>query len=57
MIDFVSQNGGTVLVSIVLILIVMFNVKKLCKEKSTCGCGCSNCPSNGNCHKPISGER
>lgn len=51
MIEFLFQNGGTILVSILLVLVVIFNVKKLCKEKTTCGCGCSNCPSSGICHK------
>jgi len=48
--EFLYQNGGTILISIVLLLIVIFNVKKLCKEKSTCGCGCETCASRGICH-------
>jgi len=51
MIEFFYQNGGTILVSIILTLIVVFNVKKLCTEKSTCGCGCKECSSNRICHK------
>jgi len=48
--EFLCQNGGTILVSVFLTLIVIFNVKKLCKEKSTCGCGCRDCSSSSACH-------
>ena len=51
MIEFFYQNGGTILVSVILMLVVAFNVKKLCREKSTCGCGCKDCPSSGMCHR------
>jgi len=48
--EFLYQNGGTILITFILICIVTFNVKKLCKEKSTCGCSCKDCPSGGICH-------
>lgn len=51
MIEFFIQNGGSILVSILLLLVVIFNVKKLCKEKSVCGCSCKDCPSSGICHQ------
>lgn len=47
---FLYQNGGTILVCVLLTLAVIYNVKKLCKEKSTCGCSCKDCPSGGVCH-------
>lgn len=47
---FLIQNGGTILVCVLLTLAVIYNVRKLCKEKSICGCGCKDCPSNGACH-------
>lgn len=43
MVDFFYENGGTILVSVFLLLVVIYNVKKLCKEKNICGCSCSNC--------------
>lgn len=49
--EFLYQNGGTILVSIVLLLIVIFNIKKIRREKSTCGCGCETCVSREICHK------
>ncbi len=49
--EFFYENGGTILVSIALLLVVIFNVKKLCKEKNTCGCMCKDCPSSSACHK------
>lgn len=53
MIEFFIQNGGTILVSLILMLVVVFNVKKLCREKSTCGCSCKDCPSGGACCKNL----
>ena len=49
--EFLYQNGGTILIGLILSLIVIFNIKKLCREKSTCGCSCKDCTSYGICHK------
>ena len=49
MMEFFYKYGGTILVSTFLIFLVIFIVKKMLKEKSTCGCGCKDCPSNGEC--------
>ena len=51
MIEFFYQNGGTILVSIILMIVVVFNIKKLCREKNTCGCSCKDCSLNSDCHK------
>ena len=48
--EFFYENAGTILISSMLILVVIYNVKKLCKEKSTCGCSCKDCPAAGTCH-------
>jgi len=48
--EFLYQNGGTILISVILLSIVIFNIKRLCRVKSTCGCGCENCASRGICH-------
>ena len=55
MLDFLSNNWGTILiggiiaVAVVLVIIKMYRDKK--KGRSSCGCNCSNCPSSGTCHK------
>lgn len=51
--EFFYENGGTILISFMLILVVVYNVKKLCKEKSTCGCNCSNCSFGGCCNSDV----
>ena len=51
--DFVTENLGTVIVGAILTLIVfsvlamMIRNKK--KGKSSCSCGCSECPFSGKC--------
>lgn len=40
--------GAIVLAAVVLILVNMIKDRK--KGKSSCGCGCANCPSSGMCH-------
>lgn len=50
MMEFIAHNGGTILVSFILMIVVVFNIKKICKEKSTCGCSCKDCSSSGSCH-------
>lgn len=46
---------STVIISLVLLAIVCGIVAKMTKDKkegkSSCGCGCSGCPMNGECHK------
>ena len=55
MLDFFAQNWGTILVSAVLLAVVVLIITKLCRDrkkgKSSCGCGCENCPSAGMCQK------
>ena len=51
MIEFFYKLGGTILVSVLLIILVIFIVKKMLTEKSTCGCGCKDCPSNNTCSR------
>lgn len=54
MLTFLMQNGGTILVTLVLAAIVVLIVYRLVKNKkagkSSCGCGCSNCAASGQCH-------
>ena len=55
MLKMITDNLGTIIVSLILILIVAAiiagMVKKRKQGKSTCGCGCANCAMKGMCHK------
>lgn len=55
MLDFLVNNWGTLLIGAVLAAAVVLAVFKLYRDrkkgKSSCGCGCSSCPSSGLCHK------
>ncbi len=55
MLGFLSANIGTIVVSVVLLVIVFLAVRSMIvakkKGKSTCGCGCANCAMSGTCHK------
>jgi hypothetical protein len=55
MIDWIMNNIGTIVVSLILIVIVGLAagsiIRKKIKGESTCGCGCSSCPASGACHK------
>lgn len=54
MIIWLSENIGTIIVSIILILIVASVIIKMVRDKkkgkSSCGCGCSSCAMSGACH-------
>ena len=54
MLHFFVANSGTIIVSIILLGLVGLAVHNLIsdkrKGKTTCGCGCANCPSAGICH-------
>lgn len=54
MLTWLGENLATILTSILLIVIVVLVVRSMIKAKkegkSSCGCGCSNCPMGGSCH-------
>ncbi len=54
MLNFFISTIGTIIVSLILLIIVGFAVRSLISNKkngkSSCGCGCANCPSAGICH-------
>ena len=56
MFQWISENTGTVIVSIVLIALVTGIIIRLRKDKkqgkTSCGGNCSCCPMSGSCHKP-----
>ena len=55
MINFLLSNIGTIVISLVILLVILAIIVKLVRDKkkgkSSCGCGCENCPSAGMCHK------
>ena len=55
MLQWIGENAGTVIVSIVLIALMTGIVIRMRKDrsqgKSSCGCNCGCCPMAGSCHK------
>ena len=54
MLAFISDNIATIIICAVLIAavaaIIVGMVKNRKKGKSSCGCGCADCPMGGTCH-------
>ena len=52
-----SENIGTIGVSLVLILIVALIIRGMIRDKkkgkSSCGCKCSHCPMSASCRKTL----
>jgi len=55
MINFIISNLATIIISAVLVavavLIIVKTIKNKKNGKTSCGCGCSGCPSSEFCHK------
>ena len=55
MLKLIADNAGTILVSLLLILLVLGILTVLHRDrkqgKSTCGGSCGSCPMGGACHK------
>lgn len=55
MLAWITENIGTILLCLALILLVCAIVWKLVRDrkkgKTACGCGCQNCAMSGECHK------
>ncbi|MBR0514517.1 MAG: FeoB-associated Cys-rich membrane protein [Clostridia bacterium] len=55
MFQWIGNNAGTVLISLILIGLVAAIIIRLRKDrkqgKSVCGCNCGSCPMAGSCHK------
>ncbi len=55
LIEFLKNNLGTIAVLIIVLAMVAALVYKLIKDKragkSSCSCGCSDCPMSGKCHE------
>ena len=55
MLEWISENLFTLIISVLLAAVVFFILRKLVRDrkrgKSSCGCGCESCPMSGSCHK------
>ena len=56
MLDWITENLSTIVVSLILVLVVAAIIRKLVRDKkkgkSSCGCNCAHCAMAGSCHKP-----
>ena len=56
MLNWITENLSTIIVSLVLVLIGAAIIRKLVRDKkkgkSSCGCNCAHCAMAGSCHKP-----
>lgn len=54
MIAWLTQNLATILTGAVLlaaaVAAILYLIRAKKRGKSACGCGCSQCPMNGECH-------
>ncbi|MEE0859143.1 MAG: FeoB-associated Cys-rich membrane protein [Acutalibacteraceae bacterium] len=54
MISWFVANIGTIILCLVLVVIVALIISNMIKNKkqgkTSCGCGCQNCPMSGSCH-------
>lgn len=54
MLQWMSANGGTILISLALAGIVALIIRSLLRQKrqgkSSCGCNCAHCAMYGACH-------
>ena len=57
MFQWISENAGTILVTILLIALVFGIAVSLRRDKkqgkSSCGANCGCCPMSGSCHKAV----
>ena len=55
MLTWLTENLGTIIISLVLVGIVTAIIVKMVKNKkqgkTSCGCGCQDCAMNKTCHK------
>lgn len=55
MLAWICGNISTIVVCVVLLAVVALIIAGMVREKkkgkSSCGCGCANCPMSGSCHQ------
>ena len=61
MLSFLADNWGSITVLLIVAVAVVFVIAKMIsdrkKGRSSCGCGCENCPSAGMCHSKTNTNR
>lgn len=54
MVEWLKTNLATIIICALLVIVVASIIRNLINNKkngkTSCGCGCSNCPMSGNCH-------
>lgn len=54
MLAWISENIATIIICAVLMAVVAAIIAGMIRDrkkgKSSCGCGCSDCPMSGSCH-------
>ena len=54
MVEWLKTNLATIIICALLVIVVISIIRNLINNKkygkTSCGCGCSNCPMSGNCH-------
>ncbi len=54
MLTWLGENFATIIICAVLIAVVAAIIVRMVKNKkkgkSSCGCGCADCPAGGSCH-------
>ena len=55
MFSFISENAGTIVVSLLLLILVVLAVRKIALDrkagKHSCGGNCGGCPMSGQCER------
>lgn len=55
MLTWILENIATIIICVVLLAIVAAIIVGIVRDKkkgkSSCGCGCANCPMSGSCHQ------
>ena len=55
MLDYITNNISTIVIATIvfagLAAIMVKIIKDKINHKSSCACGCANCPSSGICHR------
>ena len=61
MFEWIAENWATLVVGAAVAAIVALAVIHLIRNKkagkSSCGCGCANCPMSGSCHKAAESKK
>ncbi len=55
MLEYFLSNLGTIIIGFIVaavtVIAVICMIRNKKRGKSSCGCGCTDCPMHGNCHR------